>query len=58
VNSGGSFGANPLRQTIGLGRAERIEALQIDWPTSGRTQVFRDVPLDSRLRVLESEEAR
>ncbi|MGB5294798.1 MAG: CRTAC1 family protein, partial [Thermoanaerobaculia bacterium] len=34
VNSGGSFGANPLRQTIGLGRADRIEAVEIYWPTS------------------------
>ena len=29
VNSGGSFGANPLEQTIGLGKAERVELLEI-----------------------------
>ena len=46
VNSGGSFGANPLRQHIGLGRAERVERLEIHWPASGRTQVFRDVDVN------------
>ncbi len=55
VNSGGSFGANPLRQTIGLGTATRIEALEIFWPTTGRTQTFTDVPVDRVLRTVESE---
>jgi hypothetical protein len=55
VNSGGTFGANPLRQTIGLGKAERIELLEIDWPASGRRQTFRDVPLDQLLRVRETD---
>ena len=44
VSSGSSFGANALRQTIGVGKANRIAALRIDWPTSGTTQVFRDIP--------------
>ncbi|HLA58179.1 MAG TPA: CRTAC1 family protein, partial [Puia sp.] len=34
VNSGGSFGANPLRKEIGLGKAEIIDELIIKWPTS------------------------
>jgi hypothetical protein len=53
VTTGGSFGANPLRQTIGLGAAERIDRLQIYWPTSDKTQVFEDVELDSHLRISE-----
>ena len=53
VNSGGSFGANPLRQHLGLGKAERIETLEIYWPTSGRTQTFRDVPADRFIAVTE-----
>ncbi len=32
VNSGGSFGANPLRQTIGLGDARSIVKVDILWP--------------------------
>ena len=33
VNSGGTFGCNPLRQTIGVGKASRIDKLEIYWPT-------------------------
>src|SRR5260370_9542778 len=43
VSSGSSFGANPLQQTIGLAQAERVALLKIHWPTSGTTQVFRDI---------------
>jgi hypothetical protein len=39
VNSGGSFGANPLRQHIGLGSATELTA-EIYWPASRKTQVF------------------
>ena len=56
VNSGGSFGANPLRQTIGLGKAEKIELLEVYWPTSDSTQTFRDVPMDQHIEIVESEE--
>ncbi len=53
VGSGGSFGANPLRQNIGLGGAERIVRLEVHWPTSGTTQVFDNVPRDRLVRVVE-----
>ncbi len=57
VNSGGSFGANPLWQTIGLGKAEKIELLEVYWPTSDSTQTFRDVAMDRHLEIVESEES-
>jgi hypothetical protein len=53
VSSGGSFGANPLEQTIGLGQAQRIECLEVHWPASGTTQVFRDLPADQAIRITE-----
>ncbi len=53
VSSGSSFGANPLRQTIGLGKADRVAVLQIDWPTSGTSQVFRDIAADQIIEVTE-----
>jgi hypothetical protein len=53
ISTGSSFGANPLEQTIGLGKAERIAQLEIHWPTSGTTQVFRDVPIDQAIEVTE-----
>ena len=57
VNSGGSFGGNPLRQTIGLGQASRLERLEIFWPTTGVTQTFADLPLDRVLHIVEGEES-
>jgi len=56
VNSGGSFGSNPLRQTIGLGKADKIEMLEVFWPTTGKTQTFRDVGLDQFIRLVEGDE--
>ena len=55
VNSGGSFGANPLRQTIGLGKAEKIETLEIFWHTTGITQTFHDVPFNQFIQITEGE---
>ena len=57
VNSGGSFGGNPLRQTIGLGRASRIERLEVLWPATGITQTFTDVPADRAIHIVEGERA-
>ena len=37
VNSGGSFGANPLRQTIGLGENGTVRKLEVFWPTTNET---------------------
>ena len=53
VNSGGSFGANPLRQSIGLGKASRIVKLEIYWPTTDTTQTFSTVPLDMAIEITE-----
>jgi hypothetical protein len=53
VSSGSSFGANPLEQHIGLGKADRVASLEITWPTSGTTQVFRDVPVNRGIEVTE-----
>ena len=56
VSSGSSFGANPLQQTIGLAGAERVAVLEIHWPTSGTTQVFRDIAADQAIEVTEFDE--
>ena len=55
VRSGGSFGASPLRQEIGLGAATRIMHLEIRWP-SGLVQVIRDLAVDERYHVREGED--
>ena len=53
VSSGSSFGANPLEQTIGLAKSDKVATLEIHWPTSGTTQVFRDVAADQSIEVTE-----
>jgi len=53
VTSGGSFGASPLTQHIGLGKSARITELEITWPVSGTSQVFTNVAPDQFLEIKE-----
>jgi hypothetical protein len=53
VSNGSSFGGNPFEQTIGLGKATRIERLEVFWPTSRTTQLFRDVAVDQAIALTE-----
>jgi hypothetical protein len=53
VCSGSSFGANPLQQTIGLGKAEKIAELEIYWPTTKSKQVFKDVDVGQSIEIKE-----
>ena len=55
VNSGGSFGANPLRQQIGLGKASRIEKMTIYWPTTDTTQIFENLDVDQFIEIREGD---
>jgi len=57
VGSGGSFGASSLQQEIGLGGAERIDVIEVSWPTTGRTQTFHDVAVDRIYSLIEGEAA-
>jgi tetratricopeptide (TPR) repeat protein len=53
VGSGGSFGASPLQQHIGLGKAARIVDLEIWWPTSNTRQHFSDIEKDQVFEIKE-----
>ena len=53
VSSGSSFGANPLQQTLGLGKANRVATLEIQWPTSQTTQVFHNVDVNQAIEITE-----
>lgn len=57
VNSGGSFGGNPLQQHIGIGCATIIDSIEIFWPASGITQVFKNVKPNENLKIKEGENA-
>jgi hypothetical protein len=54
ISSGSSFGANPMEQMIGLGKANRVATVEVYWPTSGQRQVFRDMPANSAIEITES----
>jgi hypothetical protein len=56
VGSGGSFGASPLRQEIGIGKATMIDELIIKWPTSGTVQVFKNVQPRRFLHIREGDD--
>jgi hypothetical protein len=56
ISSGSSFGANPLQQIIGVGKATRIERLEIYWPTSKTTQVFTNLDVDQAIEITEFSE--
>jgi len=53
VGSGGSFGASPLQQHIGLGKDARIVDLEIWWPTSNTRQNFSGVDKNQFLQIKE-----
>ena len=53
VSTGSSFGGNPLRQTLGLGKATDIERLEVYWPTSDLRQTFTEVPVNAFVRLRE-----
>ncbi len=55
VSSGASFGASPLRQEIGLGKAESIESVEVLWPTTGKTQSFTGLAMDKGYQIIEGE---
>jgi hypothetical protein len=53
IGSGGSFGANPLREHIGLGKATQVAKLYIYWPTSDQRQTFDNVSGNRFIEITE-----
>jgi tetratricopeptide (TPR) repeat protein len=54
VGSGGSFGASPLEQHIGLGRgATGVVDVEIQWPASGTRQTFSAVAKNQVIEIRE-----
>ena len=53
VGSGGSFGASPLQQHIGLGKDARILDLEVWWPTSNTRQHFSSVEKNQFVEINE-----
>tara|TARA_B110000037_G_C17112616_1_gene502517 strand:- start:280 stop:1947 length:1668 start_codon:yes stop_codon:yes gene_type:complete len=53
VSTGGSFGGNPFRQEIGLGKATQIDSIEVTWPSSGTRQHFKNIEINQSYTVLE-----
>ena len=53
VGSGGSFGASPLTQHIGLGKGARISDIEISWPATNARQHFTNVQTNQFLEIHE-----
>lgn len=53
VNSGASFGSNPLMQHIGIGTATVIEQVEIKWPVSNNVQVFKNIQPNETIKIKE-----
>jgi len=53
VSSGGSFGSNPLEQHIGVGTATQVDEVQVYWPVTGKTQIFKNLKPGNYLKINE-----
>jgi hypothetical protein len=53
VSTGGSFGASPLEQHIGLGRSARIADIEVWWPVSNTRQHVANVEKNQTIQITE-----
>ena len=53
VGSGGSFGASPFEQHIGLGKSAKIVGIEIWWPASNTRQEFKALEKNQFLQIKE-----
>ncbi|WP_158607355.1 CRTAC1 family protein [Rhodohalobacter sp. SW132] len=56
VTTGGSFGASSLQLEVGLGKAEKINILEVYWPASDIRQEYSDLKMNQFYRIKESGE--
>ncbi len=53
IGNNSSFGGNSLVESIGLADATAVAALEVSWPTSRTTQVFRDIAAEQSIEITE-----
>jgi len=51
VGSGGSFGASPLEQHMGLGKSAEIVGLEIQWPGEAQPQRFASLAKNQAIEI-------
>jgi FG-GAP-like repeat/ASPIC and UnbV len=57
IGNNGSFGGNPLVESIGLGDKTTVDSLVVTWPTSKTTQTFRHLAADQAIEITEGNDA-
>lgn len=57
VGSGGSFGASPHEQHIGLGKSARIVSIEVWWPAGNTRQTFTNVGKNQFVELREGDKA-
>lgn len=55
MDSGGSFGANPLRVHFGLAENLQVDSLEVYWPTTGNTQEFKNIAANQFIQIDEDQ---
>nr|WP_294789801.1 CRTAC1 family protein [uncultured Mucilaginibacter sp.] len=55
INSGGSFGSNPLAQHIGIGAATVVDSIVITWPVTKKLQRFTNIPVGTVVEIKEGQ---
>ncbi len=55
VSSGGSFGASPLRQEIGLGQAAGIQQVEVFWPATGKKDTYAGMSTNHFYKIREGD---
>ncbi|WP_254561919.1 CRTAC1 family protein [Dyadobacter diqingensis] len=55
LNSGGSFGASPLRREIGIGKAAIIDEIAVTWVGEKQPEIFRNVKPNQLYKITEGE---
>ena len=56
LNSGGSFGASPLRREIGIGQAAVIDEIAITWTGSDKPEIFKNVKPNQVLKIRQGDD--
>lgn len=54
ATTGGSFGASSLQLEVGIGKAEKINKLEVYWPAGNTRQEFSDVKVNQFYLIRES----
>ena len=56
VSSGASFGANSYDLEIGIGKADKIDLMEVTWPKTGAVQRFESIEPNQHIELIESKQ--